>query len=329
MDLAVSLSPTEATGELCEALGVSRATLHRVLNPPEMPAEVPVVVRVSPRALSLNERENVISILNSEEFCDKAPPQIYSSLLDAGRYLASISTMYRLLRARDEVRERRNQVSHPVYARPELMAVKPNEVWSWDITKLRGAIRGDYYCLYVILDLFSRYVVGWTLQSGESQDIAGELISQTCEKQRIESKQLTIHADRGSAMTSKTVAELMMDLGIKKSHSRPHVPNDNPYSEAQFKTMKYRPEYPDRFGSIEEARAFCVSFFAWYNTEHHHSGIAMLTPESVHYGRWGGVIATRTRVLMAAQADHPERFVKGFSSPQAPPNAVWINPPQV
>ena len=258
-----------------------------------------------------------------------APPQVYTALLDEGQYAASVSTMYRVLRDRGEMHERRNQLVHPVYMRPELMATKVNELWSWDITKLRGPLRGVYYCLYAILDVFSRYIVGWTLQHGESQEIASELISQTCEKQQVEKGQLTIHADRGSAMTSKTVAELMMDLGVTKSHSRPHVSNDNPYSEAQFKTMKYRPEYPARFGSIEEARVFCVAFFTWYNTVHYHSGIAMLTPECVHYGRTTDVLDGRAKVLAAAQCDHPERFVRKKPVPAALPSAVWINPPRL
>jgi putative transposase len=289
--------------------------------------DVPLIVRISPRALSTGERDALIGILNSEEFCDMAPPQVYMSLLDTGRYAASVSTMYRLLRSRGEVKERRTQLTHPIYGRPELMATRVNELWSWDITKLRGAIRGAYYCLYVILDVFSRYIVGWTLQLGECQEIASELISQTCEKQRVEKGQLTIHADRGGAMTSKTVAELMMDLGITKSHSRPHVSNDNPFSEAQFKTMKYRPDYPARFGSIDEARTFCKTFFAWYNTKHYHSGIAMLTPEDAHYGRSERVIQARMNVLADARDAHPERFVRQQPVPAVLPGTVWINPP--
>jgi putative transposase len=280
------------------------------MHPCETIVAAQQLMRISPRALSTEERDALICILNSKEHWDMAPPQVYMALLDRGRYAASVSTMYRVLRSRSEVHERRNQLSHPLYARPELMATKVNELWSWDITKLRGAIRGAYYCLYVILDVFSRYIVGWTLQQGESQEIASELIAQTCEKQQVEKGQLTIHADRGSAMTSKTVAELMMDLGVTKSHSRPHVSNDNPFSEAQFKTMKYRPEYPARFGSIEEATVFCVAFFAWYNTVHYHSGIAMLTPEIVHYGRAAHVLDERARVLAAAHCAHPERFIR-------------------
>ena len=269
----------------------------------------------------------MLDILHSERFVDMAPPQIYAALLDEERYVGSISTMYRLLRASDEVRERRDQRTHGTYARPELMATKVNELWSWDITKMRGPITGTYYYLYVILDVFSRYVVGWTLQCCESQEIAEELISQTCEKQNIVPGQLTIHADRGSSMTSKSVATLMADLGVIKSHSRPHVSNDNPYSEAQFKTMKYRPTYPRRFGSFEEAMVFAQSFFKWYNSEHYHSGIAMVTPESLHYGRAGQVIAARAQVLSIAHAAHPARFVRHAPVPQPLPTAVWINPP--
>jgi putative transposase len=207
------------------------------------------------------------------------------------------------------------------------MATGPNEAWSWDITLLRGALKGIYYYLYVILDLFSRYVVGWTIQNCESQEIAKELIRQTCEKQQIRPDQLTLHADRGPSMTSKTLVDLLADMGVIKSHSRPHVSNDNPFSEAQFKTMKYRPDYPDRFGSIEQSREFGELFFPWYNSVHYHSGIAMVTPEDMHYGRAGNVIAARAMVLMAAHADHPERFVRKQPVPQPLPTAVWINPP--
>lgn len=269
----------------------------------------------------------MLDILRSERFVDMSPPQVYTALLDEGAYVASVSTMYRLLREQGEVRERRNQLTHPVYARPELMATRPNELWSWDITKLRGALKGIYYHLYVILDVFSRYVVGWTIQNCESQEIAKELIAQTCDKQQIEPGQLTVHADRGASMTSKTVADLMADLGVIKSHSRPHVSNDNPFSEAQFKTMKYRPDYPHRFGSIEEARSFGDAFFDWYHTEHYHSGIAMLRPEDMHYGRANKMIEARAAVLAAAHDAHPERFVRKQPVPKPLPTAVWINPP--
>ena len=288
--------------------------------------------------MSPEERQQTLDILHSDRFVDLAPPQVYTALLDEGSYVASVSTMYRILRKHGEIPERRDQLTHGTYARPELMATRPNELWSWDITKLRGPSKGIYYYLYVILDVFSRYSVGWTIQQCESQEIAQELIGQTCQKQNIVPGQLTIHADRGSAMTSKTVATLMADLGVIKSHSRPHVSNDNPFSEAQFKlrqagalsgnkTMKYRPEYPSRFDSIDAARAFGEMFFAWYNSEHYHSGIAMVTPQAMHYGHADRIIAARSQVLAAAHAAHPERFVRKQPVPQPLPTAVWINPP--
>ena len=283
--------------------------------------------RKSPRALAQDERQEVRSILLGERFVDVAPPEVHATLLDEGTYLCSVSTMYRILAEHDEVRERRDRLVHPAYTRYELLATRPNETWSWDITKLLGVAKWTYYYLYVILDIFSRFVVGWTLQMRENAAVAQALIDQTCQKQLIVPGQLTIHADRGSAMTSKPVAFLLADLGVTKTHSRPHVSNDNPYSEAQFKTMKYRPDFPDRFGSIEHARQFCQTFFTWYNTQHRHSGIGMLTPEMVHYGRAQEVIAARAAVLTAAYAAHPERFVRKPPVPPALPNAVWINPP--
>lgn len=266
--------------------------------------------------------------LHSERFVDRAPTDVWASLLDEGTYLCSPRTMYRILEDEDEIRERRNQARHPHYARPELMATGPNQLWSWDITKLLGPTKWTYYSLYVILDVFSRYAVGWMLAYKESATLAEQLIAETCGKQRIQPGQLTVHADRGSSMTSKPVAFLLADLGITKTHSRPHVSNDNPFSEAQFKTLKYRPEFPARFGSIEDARAFCVRFFAWYNTQHHHSALGLLTPEVVHYGRAPQVLAARSATLAAAYAAHPERFVGGVPKPADLPNAVYINPPE-
>lgn len=235
--------------------------------------------------------------------------------------------MYRILEAEDEVKERRNQLEHPSYAKPELLATRPNEVWSWDITKLKGPVKWTYFYLYVILDIFSRYAVGWMLAARESATLAKRLIEATCQKQVIAEEQLTLHADRGSSMKSKCVAMLLSDLGVTKTHSRPHVSNDNPFSESQFKTLKYRPEFPSRFGGIEDARAFCAAFFQWYNTQHHHSALGWLTPEDVHYGRGPRLVEARQQVLDAAHARHPERFVR--KRPEAPqlPEAVWINPP--
>jgi putative transposase len=269
----------------------------------------------------------VIETLNSERFVDQAPREVYASLLDDGQYLCSVRTMYRILEAAGELRERRDQLRHPAYQKPELLAEAPNQVWSWDITKLLGPIKWSYYYLYVIMDIFSRYVVGWMVAEGESDELAEKLIAETLRKQEIEPGSLTLHADRGSSMKSKLVAALLSDLGVTKTHSRPHVSNDNPYSEAQFKTLKYRPKFPERFGSLQDARSFCREFFAWYNDGHHHTGIGLLTPKMVHYGKAPEVIATRDRVLRAAYEAHPERFVMGI--PKAPrlPEAAWINPP--
>jgi putative transposase len=259
---------------------------------------------------------------------DKAPQEVYAALLDQGRYLCSIRTMYRLLEANQEVRERRDQLRHPSYQKPELLATASNQVWSWDITKLLGPVKWAYFCLYVILDIFSRYVVGWMVAHRESALLAEKLIQETCLKQGIQPGQLMIHADRGPSMKSKPVALLLSDLGVTKTHSRPHTSNDNPYSEAQFKTLKYRPDFPERFGSLEDARAFCQDFFRWYNTEHHHSGIGLMTPHVVHYGLAQEVFKAREKVLLAAYEKNPERFVRKVPAPLALPQAAWINPPK-
>lgn len=258
---------------------------------------------------------------------DKAPAHVYSALLDAGIYYCSISTMYRILRSANEVRERRNHSRHPAYAKPELLATGPNQVWSWDITKLRGPQKWQHYYLYVIMDIFSRYVTGWMIADQESALLAQHLIASTLGKQGIKPGQLTIHADRGASMFSKPVALLLADLGVVKTHSRPHTSNDNPFSEAQFKTLKYQPTFPDRFGSRQDAEVFCRWFFDWYNHEHYHSGIALLTPETVHYGLADQVIQNRATVLSAAYSAHPERFVNKPPAPAPVPLAVWINPP--
>jgi len=281
----------------------------------------------SHRALSDAERTCVIDALRSERFVNDSPAQVYASLLDEGTYMASRRTMYRILAANGEVRERRNQLNRPNYAKPELLATRPNQLWSWDITKLRGPQKWTYYYLYVIIDVYSRYVVGWMIAHRESAALAEQLIADTCAKQEIARDMLTIHADNGSSMTSKLVVNLMADLGVVKSHSRPHVSNDNPYSESHFKTMKYRPDFPDRFGCIQDARAFCADFFDWYNIRHHHSGLGLHTPESVHYGRAAAIRELRTDVLTAAFSAHPERFVRVKPTPPCLPTAVWINPP--
>lgn len=259
---------------------------------------------------------------------DKAPAEVYAALLDEGTYLCSIRTMYRILHAAHEVRERRQQLQHPVYVKPELLATGPNQVWSWDITKLKGPGKWQYYSLYVIMDIFSRYVVGWMVAEREAAILAERLIADSLHKQHIQPGQLVIHADRGASMRSKPVALLLADLGVTKTHSRPHTSNDNPYSEAQFKTLKYRPDFPDRFGSLEDARSFCRTFFRWYNQEHYHTGIALLPPAVVHYGLAEQVIQERSQVLAAAYQEHPERFVRKPPTPIALPQAAWINRPE-
>jgi putative transposase len=279
-------------------------------------------------ALSEPERQEVLDLLHSDRFQDLPPTQVYPILLDEGRYLCSVRTMYRLLAQQKEVRERRPIASHRVYAKPELLATAPNQVWSWDITTLKGPVAWTYFYLYVILDIFSRYVVGWMVALRESSALAKRLIECTCQKQAITPDQLTIHADRGSSMKSKVVAELLADLGVTKSHSRPSVSNDNPFSESQFKTLKYRPEFPDRFGCVQDARVFCGHLFGWYNNEHHHSGIGFYTPADVHYGRVVLLKAVRQAALNAAYQRHPERFVRHWPQASCPPPAVWINPPK-
>jgi putative transposase len=316
------LAPTVGTHAACRALGVSRTTVYRRRRPCSTPVPRPQ----PPRALSRTERHAVLEALHEPRFVDLAPAEVYATLLDEGRYLCSLRTMYRLLAAAAEGRERRNQLRH-VAPKPELLATGPNEVWSWDITKLLGPAKWTYYSLYVILDIFSRYVVGWMVAHQESAALAERLIAATWAKHAIRPAQLTIHADRGSSMTSKPVALLLADLGITRTHSRPHVSNDNPFSEAQFKTLKYRPDFPARFDSLAAARAFCQPFFTWYNTAHRHGGIGLLTPAMVHYGQAAGVRARRADVLAAAYAAHPERFVHRPPEPPAVPAAVWINPP--
>lgn len=319
------LAPVVGTSAACAALTVSRATHYRRTRGRRLGPPAP---RPRPaRALTETERTTVLELLHSDRFVDVAPGAVVATLLDEGTYHASERTMYRILSAAQEVRERRDVLRHPAYAKPELLASGPNELWSWDITKLRGPGKWTSYQLYVILDVFSRYVPGWMVATRESAALAERLIADSVAKQRIAPGRLTVHADRGSSMRSRPVALLLADLGISKSHSRPHVSDDNPYSEAQFKTLKYRPGFPDRFGSIEDARAFCQGFFAWYNGEHRHSGIAMFTPADVHHGRTDRLLDARAGVLAGAYAAHPERFVKGPPRPEAVPAEVWINRP--
>ena len=324
MQTIETASLTMGTAAACDALGVSPASVYRQRQP-----AAPVAARPAPpRALAPSERQVVLDTLHAERFLDQAPAQVHATLLDEGVYLCSPRTMYRILDAAGEVKERRDQVSRPPYAKPELMATRPNELWSWDITKLRGPAKWTYFYLYVILDVFSRYVVGWMVAPHESAALAERLIKDSCAKQAIARGHLTLHADRGSSMRSKPVALLLADLGVVKTHSRPHVSNDNPFSEAHFKTLKYCPAFPERFGALEDARAFGQVFFTWYNHEHHHSALGYLTPAMVHYGVAEGVRNQRQEVLAAAYAAHPERFVRGVPRPAPLPETVWINPPQ-
>lgn len=308
----------------CEAMNFNRARYYRHLQPKPVVQTRPE----PPLKLSSEERQIVHEELCSNRFVDQAPASVYATLLDEGTYLCSERTMYRVLSEHQEVRERRNQLQHPQYSKPELLAIAPNQVWSWDITKLKGPEKWSYFYLYVILDIFSRYVVGWMVADRESSTLAETLITESCQKQSICRGQLTLHADRGPSMKSKLVANLLADMGITKTHSRPHVSDDNPYSEAQFKTLKYRPDFPQRFGSIQDAKQFCRAFFAWYNREHKHSGIAMLTPESVHYNRAGVILQNRQAVLNQAFLQHPKRFKGKLPATPKVPDAAWINPPR-
>ena len=324
----VAIEAVTTTGEiaaLCLSVGLARATLYRRRQPARTPT--PTVRAASSRALVPAERHAVLDVLHSERFVDQSPAEVHATLLDEQTYLCSTRTMYRVLAAADEVRERRAQARHPAYAKPELVATAPNQIWSWDITKLKGPIPYLYYSLYVILDLFSRYVVGWMVAAHENARLAQRLIEATCLKQGIGPHQLTIHADRGAPMRSKLVAELFADLSIGASHSRPRVSNDNPFSEAQFRTFKYRPEFPDRFGSIEHARHIGHHLFTWYNDAHHHSGLTYLTPADVHQGRAATRLEVRHHTRLAAYDAHPERFVQGPPRLETLPHAVWINPP--
>jgi putative transposase len=332
MDAVLQLSTTVGIESACVALGVARASFYRqrpLLGPtPSARPSTPPAARPTPaRALGADEVQTVRAVLNSERFQDCSPAAINATLLDEGQYLCSTRTMYRILEEDGATRERRDQLTHPQYHKPELLATAPNQLWSWDITKLRGPAKWTYFYLYVILDVFSRYVVGWMVAPRESADLAQKLIEETCQKESIQPGQLVLHADRGSAMRSKPVALLLADLSVTKTHSRPYTSNDNPYSESQFRTMKYRPEFPDRFGCIQDSRAFCQTFFPWYNEEHRHSGIGMMAPSMVHHGAAVSVLENRQLVLDAAYRDHPERFVRRPPAPPQLPKEVWINKP--
>lgn len=327
MDICETHENMIGTAVACRAFGVPRSSFYRHRKTQRVYG--PRRPRVtSKRALSAPETQTVLEVLHSDEYVDKAPAQVWAGLLDAEKYLCSIRTMYRILHANAEVRDRRIQSRHYNYSKPELLATQPNQVWSWDITKLKGPAKWTYFYLYVILDIFSRYVVGWMVANRESSALAEQLISETAAKQNISPDQLTLHADRGSSMKSKVVALLLTDLGVNKTHSRPHVSDDNPFSEAQFKTLKYHPVFPEKFGSLQDCRDFCRVFFNWYNNKHYHSGIKLLTPAMLHLGDSDQVIQKRQVVLDAAFQKNPERFVKKKPQHSGPPTAVWINPPK-
>jgi putative transposase len=325
MAIVTEHQSTLGVAPVCRALAVPRASYYRWQQPK---AEGPTPPRQSPRALSPAEREHVLALLNDERFADLPPAEVYATLLDEGKYLCSVRTMYRILHAAHEVKERRRQLRHPHYQAPELLATRPNQLWSWDITKLKGPVKWTYFYLYVILDVFSRYVVGWMAALRESASLAQRLLAETCARHGIAPDQLTIHADHGPAMIAKSVAALLADLGVSETHSRPHVSNDNPFSESQFKTLKYSPEFPDRFGSLPDTRSFLADFFVWYNTLHHHSALGWLTPYDVHYGLAEARRAEREATLQRAFAAIPERFVRGVPVPPPLPQAVWINKPR-
>src|SRR3954469_10542229 len=331
MDAVLQLSSTVGIESACDVLGVARASFYRqrpLLGPVlSIQLSTPAAPPLPARSLNSDERESVRVLLNSERFQDCAPAAIHAALLDEGLYLCSARTMYRILEEDGATRERRDHLTHPAYQKPELLATAPNQLWSWDITKLRGPVKWTYFYLYVMLDVFSRYVTGWMIAYREAAELAKQFIEEAIGKHQIPAGQLKIHADRGRVMKSKPVAFLMADLGVTKSHSRPYVSNDNPYSESQFRTMKYRPDFPDRFGCIQDSRAFCQQFFQWYNQQHRHSGIAFLPPAIVHFGETQTVLGHRQVVLDAAYQAHPDRFVRRPPRPLPLPSEVWINKP--
>jgi transposase InsO family protein len=328
MAAVVALAPTSGlTAGACAALNVSRAGVYRQRARLARPLTARRPRPSPPRALAVVERQSVLDLLRAPRFADQAPAEVYAGLLDEGQYHCSIRTMYRILAASHEVRERRDQLRHPIYKKPELLAQAPNQVWSWDITKLMGPAKWSYFYLYVILDIFSRRVVGWCVADRESATLFAALFQDAIAKHAVPPGQLTLHADRGGPMRAKATALLLADLGVTKSHSRPHTSNDNPFSESQFKTMKYQPQFPQRFGGIQDARVFCRGFFDWYNQDHHHAGIGLMTPDQVHYGQTDAIHAARQNTLDGAFNRNPERFVRKEPQPPAKPIATWINPP--
>jgi putative transposase len=322
------LTPVIGVRAACAALGESQARHYRRHRMSPAPLRPEQIATPQPRALSEVERKEIRAVLNADEHVDEAPATVYAKLLDEGVYLASVPTMYRILREHGEVGDRRRHATHPAKVKPELVARRPNQVYSWDITKLHGPEKWTYYYLYSIIDIYSRYIPGWMLARAERASLAEALMAETIEKQCIGRGELTIHSDRGSPMIAQPVAHLLADLGVTKSHSRPHVSNDNPYSESHFRTLKYRPDFPRSFGSFEDAHAHCARFFRWYNDDHRHSGIGFHTPSDVHYGRAERIREQRGQVLNAAYAAHPERFVRKAPEPPVLPSVAWINEPK-
>ncbi len=328
MEAVLALVPASGLNvAACAALGVSRASLHRHRAGRHRPCAIPRRRPKPQRSLSNEQRLAVLDLLREPNFVDLAPAEIYASLLDQGTYHCSIRTMYRILDEHGETRERRRQLRHPVYQKPELLAEGPNQVWSWDITKLMGPAKWTYFYLYVIIDIFSRRVVGWCVADTESAGLFKLLFEAALAKHLVLPNQLTLHADRGPSMKAKATALMLADLGVTKSHSRPYTSNDNPFSESHFKTLKYQPQFPRRFGCIEDAKAFCRCFFDWYNQAHHHAGLGLMTPDQVHYGQVDAVHAARQQTLDRAFLANPERFVRKPPQPPAKPTATWINPP--
>jgi putative transposase len=323
---AEELASVTGVEPACRALGVPRSSLYRSRRPPPQHKSRPQ--RPHHRALSPLEKQRVLAHLHEERFVDQSPASIYATLLEESTYLCSIRTMYRVLEEQKEVRERRAQRRHPRREPPRLVATAPNQVWTWDITKLAGPRKWTTFPLYVILDMFSRYVVAWMVAERETAKLAKRLVREACQKEGTVKEQLTLHQDRGAPMTAKTFSQLLVDLDVLASYSRPRVSDDNPYSESHFKTVKYAAAYPGRFDSVEHARAYFGPFFRRYNAEHRHSGLGLLTPEAVHAGRADALQEQRREVLAQAHALHPERFVHGAPTPPAIPTEVWINQPE-
>lgn len=320
------LSAKVGTKKACNGFGIPRSSYYYWKNP-DSKTVLHRDRKLPDFAYTNAEKHEILNVMNSDIYMNQTPYEIYASQLDEGKYICSVRTMYRILSENDQVKERRKIRMSTNYKKPELLATKSNQIWTWDITKLKGPEKWTYFYLYVMIDIFSRFVVGWMVAFRELSSLAKEFITETYKRQNIKRDQLTIHADRGTSMKSQPVAFLLSDLGVTKSHSRPYVSNDNPYSESHFKTMKYRPEFPERFNSLAEAREFCRSFFDWYNKDHYHSGIGFLTPESIHYGFAENILENRKKVLLNAFEKNPKRFRSKKPKLKNLPKSVWINKP--